>query len=51
MTQHPRQDCQELIIQGLTGFLSADGWKPWAGTQFGNTFGGVNAKCLFRRLR
>lgn len=51
MTQRPRQDCQELIIQGLTGFLPADGWEPRAGTQFGITFGGINAKCLFQRLR
>lgn len=41
MTQRPQQDCQELIIQGLTGFLSADGGEPRAGTlRCGRTLGG-----------
>lgn len=40
MTQRPQQDCQELIIQGLTGFLSADGEEPRAGTRCGRILGG-----------
>lgn len=39
MTQHPQQDCQELITQGLTGFLSADGGEPWAGTRCDHKLG------------
>lgn len=40
MTQRPQQDCQELITQGLTGFLSADGGEPRAGMQCGRPLGG-----------
>lgn len=45
MTQRPQQDCQELIIQGLTGFLSADGEEPRAGPRCGRILGEMQSAC------